>query len=131
MRARMIILRSRSTSPSWRRAAGRCSVADAAATSNAVTLGGVRFDPLAATHHRWATGSMPLRNRELRLFEILLAAPERIYSKTHLIDRLCRFDEDASENAIEVYIGRLRKKLEGGGLKIETVRGLGYRLCVE
>ncbi|MCI4665252.1 MAG: response regulator transcription factor [Neomegalonema sp.] len=95
--------------------------------SNATTLGGVTFDPLAAT---LTIGDrvVPLRNRELRLFETLLAAPNRVYSKSHLIDRLFPFDEEASENAIEVYIGRLRKKLEGAELKIETVRGLGYRL---
>ena len=100
------------------------------ADSNQVTLGGVRFDPLAAT---LSVGerTVTLRNRELRLFEILLSAPDRVYSKSHLIDRLFPFDEEASENAIEVYIARLRKKLDGGGLKIETVRGLGYRLSVK
>ncbi|MCH9832162.1 MAG: winged helix-turn-helix domain-containing protein, partial [Alphaproteobacteria bacterium] len=36
--------------------------------------------------------------------------------------------DDVSENAIEVYIGRLRKHLEGSNLKIKTLRGLGYRL---
>ena len=47
------------------------------------------------------------------------------------MDRLFSFTEDVSENAIEVYIGRLRKKLEGSAAKIETVRGLGYRLIEE
>jgi two-component system response regulator TctD len=44
------------------------------------------------------------------------------------MDRLFSFDDDVSENAIEVYVGRLRKKLEGSQVKLETVRGLGYRL---
>ena len=69
-----------------------------------------------------------LRNRELRLFEVFFAAPERIFSKPHLVDRLFSFGEEASENAIEVYVGRLRRKLEGSSVRIETVRGLGYRL---
>lgn len=72
--------------------------------------------------------SHPLRNRELRLLEVFFASPEQIFSKSHLMDRLFSFAEEVSENAIEVYIARLRKKLESSGVKIETVRGLGYRL---
>jgi two-component system response regulator TctD len=52
-----------------------------------------------------------LRNRELRLLEIFFAAPGHIFSKSHLMDRLFSFSEDVSENAIEVYVGRLRKRL--------------------
>lgn len=69
-----------------------------------------------------------LRNRELRLFEVFMGAPGQIFSKTYLMDRLFSFDDDVTENAIEVYVGRLRKKLEGSQVKLETVRGLGYRL---
>jgi two-component system response regulator TctD len=91
---------------------------------------GVGFDSLAGTisiNDRVE----PLRNREHRLLEIFFASPSQIFSKTHLMDRLFSFTEDVSENAIEVYIGRLRKKLEGSAAKIETVRGLGYRLIEE
>ncbi len=69
-----------------------------------------------------------LRNRELRLFEVLLNARGQIFSKQKLADRIFSYDEDVSENAIEVYIGRLRKHLDGTPLKITTLRGLGYRL---
>lgn len=69
-----------------------------------------------------------LRNRELRLFELLLNARGQIFSKQKLADRLFAYDEDVSENAIEVYIGRLRKHLENTKLVISTHRGLGYRL---
>ncbi len=72
--------------------------------------------------------TITLRNRELRLLETFFAAPNQIFSKTHLMDRLFSFAEDVSENAIEVYVGRLRKKLEGSRAKLETVRGIGYRL---
>ena len=44
------------------------------------------------------------------------------------MDRLFAFSDEASENAIEVYVGRLRKRLEGSGATLETVRGMGYRL---
>lgn len=70
-----------------------------------------------------------LRTRELRLFEVLLASPGRIHSKDHLCDRLFSYAETVTDNAIEVYVGRLRKKLQGSALRIETVRGLGYRLA--
>jgi len=73
----------------------------------------------------------PLRNRELRLLEVFISAPGQIFSKTYLMDRLFSFDDDVSENAIEVYVGRLRKKLEGSDARIETVRGLGYRMIAQ
>lgn len=85
------------------------------------------FDPLAATV-TVAGETRELRTRELRLFEILLAAPGRIHSKDHLCDRLFSYAETVSDNAIEVYVGRLRRKLQGSMARIETVRGLGYRL---
>lgn len=71
---------------------------------------------------------VPLRNRELRLLEVFFNAPRQVFSKTHLIDRLFSLSDEASENAIEVYVARLRKRLEGSGARIETVRGMGYRM---
>ena len=87
----------------------------------------VVFDPLAAT---LSVGDdlRDLRSREMRLFELFVSAPGRILSKEHLCDRLFSFSEPVSDNAIEVYVGRLRKKLSGSHARIETVRGLGYRL---
>ncbi len=87
----------------------------------------VGFDSLAGTIS-FGEKTETLRNRELRLLELFFAAPGQIFSKPHLMDRLFSFSEDVSENAIEVYVGRLRKKLEGSSAQIETVRGLGYRL---
>ena len=97
------------------------------AARNVVSFGGVEFDALAA---QLTIGSevRELRNRELRLLEVLLSSPRSIYSKAQLCDRLFSYSEEPSENAIEVYVGRLRKKLEGSNARIETVRGLGYRL---
>jgi two-component system OmpR family response regulator len=50
-------------------------------------------------------------------------------SKAQIVEHLCEWGEEVSSNAIEVYIHRLRKKLEDSGVKIATVRGLGY--CLE
>ena len=49
--------------------------------------------------------------------------------KEQLVDHLCEWGEEVSNNAIEVYVHRLRKKIETGGVRIATVRGLGY--CLE
>ena len=70
-----------------------------------------------------------LSARELGLLEVLLQRAGRLVSKDQLVDRLCEWGEEVSNNAIEVYIHRLRKKIERGPIRIATVRGLGY--CLE
>jgi two-component system, OmpR family, response regulator TctD len=95
--------------------------------ANQKRFGDAVFDSTAGTLQTRA-GTETLRNRELRLLEVFFAAPGQIFSKTHLMDRLFSFSDDVSENAIEVYVGRLRKKLAGSEVRIETVRGLGYRM---
>ena len=92
-----------------------------------IQVGGILFDPVAG-HLTVAGETVTLRNRELRLLELFLNAPGKIFSKNKLADRLFSYDEDVSENAIEVYIGRLRKHMSPSNLRITTLRGLGYRL---
>ncbi|HZW12826.1 MAG TPA: response regulator transcription factor [Noviherbaspirillum sp.] len=72
---------------------------------------------------------LDLSARELGLLEVLLQRTGRLVSKEQLVDHLCEWGEEVSNNAIEVYVHRLRKKIEGGGVRIATVRGLGY--CLE
>ena len=92
-----------------------------------VQLGDVALDPVAG-NLSIRDQVISLRNRELRLLELLMNAPGQIFPKTKLVDRLFSYDDDVSENAVEVYIGRLRKHLENTRVKITTLRGLGYRL---
>ena len=73
--------------------------------------------------------TLDLSAREVSLLEILLTRSGRMVSKTQIVDHLCEWGEEVSSNAIEVYVHRLRKKLEDSGIKITTVRGLGY--CLE
>ena len=73
--------------------------------------------------------NLDLSAREIGLLEVLLNRMGRLVSKDQLVDHLCGWGEEVSHNAIEVYVHRLRKKLEVGGVKIATVRGLGY--CLE
>jgi DNA-binding response OmpR family regulator len=70
-----------------------------------------------------------LSAREAGVLEILLTRVGRLVSKDQMTSLLCEWGEEVSENAIEVYVHRLRKKLEGGDIKITTLRGLGY--CLE
>lgn len=72
---------------------------------------------------------LDLSAREIGLLEILLQRAGRLVSKEQLVDHLCEWGEEVSNNAIEVYVHRLRRKLEPGGVRIATVRGLGY--CLE
>lgn len=67
--------------------------------------------------------------REIGLLEVFILRVGRLVSKDQLVDHLCGWGEEVSSNAIEVYVHRLRKKLEDSGVRIVTVRGLGY--CLE
>lgn len=93
-----------------------------------IELGALTYDQserVARIHGQ----SVDLSARELELLEVMLLRAGRLVSKEHLIDHLCAWGEEVSTNAIEVYIHRLRKKLESGGVRISTLRGLGY--CLE
>ena len=94
---------------------------------NQIALGAALFDPLAGTLSHGGT-AVELRNREIRLLEVFARHPGQILSKAQIMDRLFVQDAGITENAIEVYVGRLRRRIEGMGVRIETVRGLGYRM---
>ncbi len=74
-----------------------------------------------------------LTSYEYRLLECLMISAGKVVSKTELTDRLYDQDFDRDSNVIEVFVGRLRKKLDpGNNLKpIETLRGRGYRIALE
>ena len=72
---------------------------------------------------------LDLSARGFGLLEVLLQRIGRLVSKEQLVDHLCEWGEEVSNNAIEVYVHRLRKKIEPSGVRISTVRGLGY--CLE
>lgn len=72
-----------------------------------------------------------LTPREHAVLVTLIRQVRTTVSKTDLADRLCTLDESISPKALEIYIVRLRKKLEGSGAQIVTLRGLGYMLTHE
>jgi two-component system, OmpR family, response regulator len=97
------------------------------AGQSVVEHGALSFDTVGRVA-RLSGEVVELSARELGVLEILLAREGRLVSKEQIVDHLCRWDEEVSENAVEVYMHRLRKKLEPGGVKITTMRGLGYCL---
>lgn len=74
---------------------------------------------------------LSLSVRELSVLEMLMARVGRVVTKRQIVNSLSAWDADFSENAVEVYVYRLRKRLEGTGASIQTVRGFGYMLDVE
>lgn len=96
--------------------------------SSQMQLGALHYDQTSRTASM-SGATLELSARETGLLEILLQRAGRLVSKEQIVDHLCEWGEEVSTNAIEVYMHRLRKKLEGGGIRIMTVRGLGY--CLE
>jgi DNA-binding response OmpR family regulator len=83
------------------------------------------------SHQGWiAEQPIALTKNETVVLEALLSAAGRIVTKASLAQRAAADDEPTSDNSVEVYIYRLRRKIEPAGLTIKTVRGLGYSLQV-
>ena len=72
--------------------------------------------------------TLELAAREWAVLEVLLSRVEKIVSKEAIIQAMASWGEELSLNAIEVYVSRLRAKLEPAGVRIRTVRGFGYML---
>lgn len=72
---------------------------------------------------------LSLSAREIALLELLLLKATKVVNKTKILEHLCNWDEAISENAVEVIVSRLRKKLKSFGIEIRTIRGLGYLLA--
>lgn len=89
------------------------------------TCGTLMFDSVA---RRTTIDGEPLEltTRELSVLEALMLRTGWVVSKDQLLERIYSYAEEASSNAIEVYIHRLRKKIEPAGVTIRTIRGLGY-----
>jgi two-component system OmpR family response regulator len=91
------------------------------------TYGSLTYDKDSRTI--FADGrAINLPRRELGVFECLLQSKGRLVSRESLFDFVYGTGADVGESAVEVYVSRLRKRLETHGLSIATARGLGYRL---
>jgi two-component system response regulator MprA len=89
----------------------------------------IRLDP---ERHGAAVGDQfaGLTRTEYQLLEVLLRNPRRVLTHTLIYDRVWGYDFGAASNALRVYVGYLRRKLERAGARplIHTVRGVGYVL---
>jgi len=82
-----------------------------------------------AARRAWLNGEpLEMAAREWSVLQVLLERVERTVSKEAIIEAVAGLSDDLSLNAIEVYVSRLRAKLEPAGIRIRTVRGFGYML---
>jgi two-component system phosphate regulon response regulator PhoB len=102
------------------------------ATEDAVEIGGLRVDPVS--HRVVANGqAVSIGPTEFRLLHFLITHPERVHSRSQLLDQVWGDHVFVEERTVDVHIRRLRGALEPTGLErlIQTVRGSGYRLSAE
>jgi len=90
-------------------------------------LGRLRLD-LPRRRAHIADVPLELTPREFGLLEALAARLDRVMSREQLIDALCSWDTTLTDNGLDIAVYRLRRKLDGSGVRIRTVRGLGYLL---
>jgi two-component system OmpR family response regulator len=92
-----------------------------------ITYGKLSFDTFQRRASIEGT-PLELSRHEIGVLEILLNRFGCIVSKDRLVDKLYSYDNSVSHNAIEVYVHRLRKKIEGSGIAVRTLHGQGYLL---
>jgi DNA-binding response OmpR family regulator len=100
---------------------------DSETRSSSLVAGPIRLD--LQTHQVWyANSPVDLTATELRLLEYLLTHPGMVLSRSQLEERVWKDELEINSNVVDVYIRRLRRKLDPAGAIIQTVRGMGYRL---
>jgi len=99
-------------------------------TAPVLRLGRLSFIP-SSRELRCDGIELPLSAREAALMELLLGSPDKAVTKSRIITSMSNWETEFSPNSVEIYVMRLRRKLVGSGVKIETVRGVGYRMCLD
>lgn len=90
-----------------------------------VRIADLEFDVLSRTV--FVSGNrVKLGSRETAVLEILLKNRSCVVGKDQIIDQLSSWDKELSVNALDIAVHRIRKKLEGSGISIRTLRRLGY-----
>jgi DNA-binding response OmpR family regulator len=93
--------------------------------SSPIVVGGLSVD-IEAKRVTSNGVMIELTVREWALLELFLTRPGRVLSKDYIGQQLFNYDEHLALNTIEVYVSRLRAKIEAAGVRIRTVRGFGY-----
>ncbi|NTE56288.1 response regulator transcription factor [Agrobacterium tumefaciens] len=99
-------------------------------TTNIITCGNLQLDQ-QSRNVRIGKREVQLKRREIAILEVFATRPGRLFSKDELMDALFGFDEGVNHNAVELYVSRIRKKIEGSGVSIVTQRGMGYQLVID
>ncbi len=96
-------------------------------TSSELLAGKIRID-LARRVAEVNDQPLDLTGREWEILQQLALASPKPLSKQVMVESLSDWDNELSDNAVEIYVSRLRHKLHNCGVKIRTIRGFGYRL---
>lgn len=102
----------------------------AAAAPTIEAIGPLRYDR-NGRRLSGPSGPLALSRREIAVFETLLDRTGRIVSKAMIAEAVYGVGAEIDDNAVELQISRLRRKLKGSGVMIQTARGLGYSLDCE
>jgi two-component system OmpR family response regulator len=97
-----------------------------------LAVGGLRLDP--ATHRAWRGDvEVTLSAKEFGLLTLFLRHPDRVLSRTQILDNVWDFAFDGGSNIVDQYVLYLRRKIDRPFAvhQLETIRGVGYRLCAE
>ena len=95
--------------------------------TNLCSLGDLQFD-VTSRELIWKGERIALSPRETALIELLMSTPGKPVPKERIVSAMSSWRADFSANAVEIYILKLRRKLEHTNVKIATVRGVGYVL---
>ena len=95
--------------------------------NSSIAYGSIELDTVSRTLSAFGQ-TLDIPARELSVLETLLRKAGKVVAKQSIIESLAAFDDDLSENAVEQYISRLRRRLAPYALTVRVARGLGYYL---
>lgn len=95
--------------------------------SSELAAGTVRLD-LARRVATASGDNLDLTGREWEILQQLMLAMPNVVNKQKMAESLSEWENEITANAVEIYISRLRQKVQGCGIEIRTIRGIGYRL---
>jgi len=102
----------------------------AGARPTVLEVGDLRLDP--ARHRVWrADVEISLSPKEMALLELFMRHPDEVITRTQILDHVWDFAYDGLSNVVDQYVSYLRRKVDKpfGRDDLQTVRGVGYRLC--
>lgn len=97
-----------------------------------LTYGNLRFDP-STRMVTYNDEILSLTPKEYMILEVFLRNPNRVFTRSYLLEKLWEIDKESGEETVKTHLTNLRRKLKAVGLEpeiIETVYGVGYRLCI-